>query len=35
MRNLIQLDFDIVDSNGTPFELIAEPYEAGNSQVRF
>jgi hypothetical protein len=34
MRNLIQLDR--VDSkNGTPQELNAEPYEVGNSQVRF
>ncbi len=33
MNNLIQLD--MVNSNGTPKELTAEPYEVGNSQVRF
>ena len=32
-RNLIQLD--MVDSNGIQKELTAEPYEVGNSQVRF
>lgn len=31
--NLIQLD--MVDSNGIQKELTAEPYEVGNSQVRF
>lgn len=33
MRSLIQLD--MVDLNGIPKELRAEPYEVGNSQVRF
>lgn len=33
MRNIIQLD--MVLKKGTPKELTAEPYEVGNSQVRF
>lgn len=36
MRNLIQLSIRYGRlKNGTPKELIAEPYEVGNSQVRF
>ena len=37
IRNLIQLDmvYGPLKKNGTPKELTGEPYEAGNSQVRF